>query len=780
MGSYLLVVAEPDRIEFEDDAPVSSALLDRSTAGKTYYTVAARGLTRDYLEAGGARVLRFDGVEAVVEAPAPVAEGFSEEGADIARIFMRPIRLAPERAPAEAAKTRAADPLIQTMVDAVSEPLFSANVQRLQDFVTRYCRHDSCDAAAHWISAQFQSFGIDSVYFQYFDQQIKDNVVAVIPGVEHPEKVVLIGGHYDSITGNHDYCPGADDNATGTSCVIECARILSQYHFKNTLVFVTFCGEEVGLVGSAAFANHAWANGMDIVAAVNIDMIGYVAPGDDLDLDIVSNGPSSWIRDLAYSTAADYTPGFSIVPGAVPGGASSDHASFWANGFHSIFFFEDSDDYSHFIHGPNDVVGTSYNSPELAEKSVRTAVGLLATLAEPFDVAIEHTPLANTPATGNPYRVAAAITAYGSLDPDSLLVRYRTGALWHTVPMSPSGTPGEYEAFIPARPSGAFVDYHIVAEDTDGNRLTSPVDAPGENHTFFVGDVTTVIAESFEAESGWTVGDAGDDATEGIWERAVPNGTWYNLIPVQPDEDHTADPGSACFVTGNAPPGSGQRKNEVQGGKTTLRSPVYDLSAIPNAAVRYHRWYSCDTGFIDPEEWAVDVSPDGGQSWIRIESDTTSDHSWRFVERNLGDYIPLTAQVAFRFIAQDTDVLTVVEAALDDFSIVSYDETATSVADRGPSPVARAELGANAPNPFNPVTRIAWSVPEGGARVSLAVFDLAGRRVRTLVDRRAPAGGHIANWDGTDDNGRPAASGVYFYRLSWNDQAETKRMVLLR
>lgn len=783
LGSYLLLVTETEELGFLEDIGVQWEMLDGGTTGKSYYTIAAQeGLSRENLAAGGARVLRFDGVEAVVEAPAPVAEGFAERGAHIARVFMRTVRLPRERTFETARKSAVADPLIQTMVDAVSEPVFTSYVQRLEDFDTRYCRHDSCQAAADWIHSQFTSFGIDSVYFQYFDSSIKDNVVAIIPGVKDPTKIVVIGGHYDSITGNHDYCPGADDDATGTACVIECARILSQYQFDYTLAFVAFGGEEVGLVGSNAFAQLAAAGGDDIVAAICVDMIGYVAGGDALDLDIISNGSSVWLRDMAMQAGSDYTPGFSVVNGSIPGGASSDHASFWASGYDAILFFEDSGSYSPYIHSGNDVVGISYNSTELAEKSVRTAVGMLATLAEPFDVAIEHSPLAHTTDTENPYRVAADITASGALNPDSILVRYRTGAMIHTLSMLPTGNGDEYEAFIPAQPAGIFINYHIVAEDADGDRLTSPGDAPVGSHTFFVGAITTVFTDQFEVESGWTVGDVGDDATEGIWERAIPNGTWFGPTPVQPDMDNTPDPGSYCFVTGNAPPGSGQRANEVQEGKTTLVSPSYDLSSLPNAWMRYSRWYSNDTGYFDPEEWAVDVSPDGGQSWVRIETDSKSNHNWQAIERNVGDFISLTSNVKFRFIVIDESYPTIVEAGVDDFSIVTYEDVPTSVTEHFPPAQKRAVLGRNAPNPFNPVTRITYSIPPGGetAPVSLHVYDVAGRLVRTLIDGPAPAGAGTAVWDGTDRNGKETASGIYFYRMEWNDQIETRRMVLLR
>ncbi len=90
-----------------------------------------------------------------------------------------------------------------------------------------------------------------------------------------------------------------------------------------------------------------------------------------------------------------------------------------------------------------------------------------------------------------------------------------------------------------------------------------------------------------------------------------------------------------------------------------------------------------------------------------------------------------------------------------------------------------ARLFAARPNPFNPVTTLGFSMRNDGV-AEMAVFDLTGRRVRTLVDGFIPAGDHETTWDGIDDRGTPVASGVYFYRLRVGDSLETRRMVLVK
>ncbi len=83
------------------------------------------------------------------------------------------------------------------------------------------------------------------------------------------------------------------------------------------------------------------------------------------------------------------------------------------------------------------------------------------------------------------------------------------------------------------------------------------------------------------------------------------------------------------------------------------------------------------------------------------------------------------------------------------------------------------------PNPFNPTVSIEYALPADGP-VVLAVYDLGGRRVRTLVDRRQRAGVHRARWDGRDTTGAELASGVYFARLEAGEARAVHKMVLLR
>jgi hypothetical protein len=92
---------------------------------------------------------------------------------------------------------------------------------------------------------------------------------------------------------------------------------------------------------------------------------------------------------------------------------------------------------------------------------------------------------------------------------------------------------------------------------------------------------------------------------------------------------------------------------------------------------------------------------------------------------------------------------------------------------------ALARLLRNYPNPFNPVTKIQFVVNRD-AQVSLRVFDVQGRAVRTLMDSYVSAGSRVIGWDGKDDGGRSLASGTYFLRLQGGGTFLTRTINLVR
>jgi photosystem II stability/assembly factor-like uncharacterized protein len=161
------------------------------------------------------------------------------------------------------------------------------------------------------------------------------NVVATLPGRDRPEEEVLLVGHYDSISDwphPGELAPGADDNGSGIAAILESARHLSRARYERTVKLVCFTGEEIGLLGSEAYAARALAQGTPIVGVFNLDSVGW----NDSFFRIFSNDDSEWLGSIAHTMAAAYAPDLTTYHWHCPTCTWSDHASFWAAGFDAI------------------------------------------------------------------------------------------------------------------------------------------------------------------------------------------------------------------------------------------------------------------------------------------------------------------------------------------------------------------------------------------------------------------------------------------------------------
>lgn len=367
--------------------------------------------------------------------------------------------------------------------------------------------------------------------------------------------------------------------------------------------------------------------------------------------------------------------------------------------------------------------------------------------------------------------VATAVSLSDGIDPTSVALHYRVdGGSYTIVPMTPTGGTDEYSADIPASVEGTLVEYFIDASDSSFNQGSNPTNAVTAPHGYEV----VLLYDDCEALGGWTLGDVSDDATKGIWINADPVGN-----DTRPEDDSSPE-GISCFVTGNT--------GNVRNGKTTLYSPAYQLNGAGSVIAKYRRWYTNNfdaTGVLQTldEYWDADASDDGGANWTPIEHVGNGTESWIDVEVDLGALFGAVDSVQFRFVARDTGAPTRVHAAVDDVRFLIPASIATSVegaTDESPGAAPMVyRLKENRPNPFNPVTRIAYELPRKSP-VTLSVFDLTGRRVKTLVSEVQGTGRHEVLWNGTNDAGRSVSSGVYFYKLESNSFSKTRKMMLVK
>ena len=230
--------------------------------------------------------------------------------------------------------------------------------------------------------------------------------------------------------------------------------------------------------------------------------------------------------------------------------------------------------------------------------------------------------------------------------------------------------------------------FQLSNQSSNGSIETITVNVYDNDYYYYSDSIEILIGESisyifddFESNSSWQIGSSTDLASAGVWERAIPNPTYEddNQI-VQPNEDHT-DFGNYCYMTENSTNPDNETQSDVDGGATTLFSPVFDLSMYEQALVSYWKWYTNNLGNNPGTDyWKVDVSNDEGLSWISLENTNSSNNFWKFKQFLISDYVTLTDKIQFRFIAEDIfndgDVGSggsLVEAALDDFRISIFE-----------------------------------------------------------------------------------------------------------
>jgi len=313
------------------------------------------------------------------------------------------------------ADEKALNPQVRKILDEISEDRMKAIIEKLASFGTRNSMSNQDDpargvgAAREWILKEFTSYSpklqvrFDKYRVKKQGQRIfKDvdlwNVIAVLPGTKSQETQIIVSGHYDSInlgtrppgqpTGPADAAgaaagaggagggqtppqltpeqfeknanldaPGACDDASGVSAVMELARIMSKYEFDKTIVFVAFAGEEQGLVGSTLLAAKSKKENQVIEAVLNNDIIGTDVSGNgrmsntsvsvfsDDTADSISQQLSRYIKDIAER----YIPSMKIENVFMGDrlGRGGDHTPFQLEGFAAVRFSTPNENYQY-------------------------------------------------------------------------------------------------------------------------------------------------------------------------------------------------------------------------------------------------------------------------------------------------------------------------------------------------------------------------------------------------------------------------------------------------
>jgi hypothetical protein len=259
-------------------------------------------------------------------------------------------------------------------------------------------------------------------------------VVAVLPGTIDADRYVVISSHYDSIAARRGpgtprtdeeaprgaqeiepVAPGVSDNASGVAAVLELARIMSRYQFDKSIVFIAFSAEDVGLLGSSAYATEARQQKMEIEAVLNNDIIGNDVAGNGRSANnrvrVFSEGPEdSMSRSLARYTkeiAERYIPSMTVdlVFRRDRFGRGGDHTSFNREGYAAVRLTTPSENYAN-QHTPTDTLSNA--SVPYATRVARINAAVLSSLALAPKPPVVSRPLTAGRPSGGPNSATAS------------------------------------------------------------------------------------------------------------------------------------------------------------------------------------------------------------------------------------------------------------------------------------------------------------------------------------------------------------------------------------
>ncbi len=277
-----------------------------------------------------------------------------------------------------------ADSNIIDLVSVITPESSRQLIAELSGLPTRYSYAAGCRQAEQYVYNRFNGLQLATSYynFQYSGTSMRD-VIGQVDGIAYPESIIIVCAHLDCTSENpQQLAPGAEDNGTGTAAVLEAARALAHQPMDLSVRFVTFSGEEQGLIGSDYYAAYVQSQGEHIVAVINVDMVGY-SGNYAQDMHIFSDPGSYALGALGARILADYTSLDTIPHYASSPTYGSDHYPFATRGYRAMFFIDAwyGYDWYPYYHTTADTVGNLNLNQQAAIGQAVAAMA--ATLARP-------------------------------------------------------------------------------------------------------------------------------------------------------------------------------------------------------------------------------------------------------------------------------------------------------------------------------------------------------------------------------------------------------------
>ena len=277
------------------------------------------------------------------------------------------------------------NPDIVEMINQVDTTNLYYGIEFMQQYI-RECSSPNAVIVQNILLNLFDELGLETYIHHHTghigmtDTLEAGNIIAIQPGTEFPDEYIIIASHYD-----HPDGPGADDNASGTSGVLECARILSQHQFKRSILYIPFNGEERWMVGSYPFVQKCAREDMNILGVFDMDMIGFW-PGPEYGPVTMYSGYSYISERLFnfYQTVANtYIPEMPTYRFTKKDSYGGDHMCFNIHEYPALYigdieYHEQNPHYHHL----SDTIGAGVNCFALAQGFVKAVIAATAELAD--------------------------------------------------------------------------------------------------------------------------------------------------------------------------------------------------------------------------------------------------------------------------------------------------------------------------------------------------------------------------------------------------------------
>jgi hypothetical protein len=405
--------AGPDLPDWAAARNIPAKLLDADTAGKVYYFADARADGASEAVSQFGTIIYADERQLLVAVPGENEPALLEvlPGQGIGLSLLSPNAIvaitksgSTTFLPLISAETTAARTAESTTIDtllplvtsqALSDRIAELSGERSADtgsgmvtLATRYTFAAGVRDAERYLYDRYVDLDLPVTYATWsYGGYSGHNVVAEIRGTIHPERIWLVGGHFDD-TSEIPYtrAPGADDNASGIAATLVIADILRSHRFSDTIRFVHFSAEEQGHWGSQSYARSLHAANAQVMGYIDLDMIGWDSDGDRT-VEIHSGTLTSFVSLASRFTAANQRYGQGLHPEVKSASASrfSDHSSFWDYGYPAFMvienFFDDSilRDRNPWYHKTGDLL--SRVNLDYVVRTTRTALAMLAEAA---------------------------------------------------------------------------------------------------------------------------------------------------------------------------------------------------------------------------------------------------------------------------------------------------------------------------------------------------------------------------------------------------------------